>query len=149
VGHQSPECPGRPPPRSRRPTHLSKSSVSAGVHLLRGRRNTHVSMWRYPARRAASTAFRTSFGLDCQVPKPRPGILAPVLRVKVVLAITRQYLAPVALGDRRCPWGLLGVFEVRHGAVLNSRKDLDRFRVERWCNARERQRRTKRSESPL
>jgi hypothetical protein len=38
-----------------------------------------------PLRRAISTASLTSFGLDCQVPRPTAGILSPVLRVKVLL----------------------------------------------------------------
>lgn len=36
--------------------------------------------WRYPALSASKTAFPTSPGALCHVPKPRSGILAPVLR---------------------------------------------------------------------
>lgn len=39
----------------------------------------------YPFWRATLTASLTSLGLDCQVPNPKMGILAPVLRVVVVL----------------------------------------------------------------
>jgi hypothetical protein len=44
------------------------------------------SMWRYPVFNAISTAFSTSCGAACHVPKPTAGILAPVLSVKVRLS---------------------------------------------------------------
>lgn len=43
---------------------------------------THVSMCLYPAFSASLTAYLTSLGLDCHVPRPILGIFAPVLRVK-------------------------------------------------------------------
>lgn len=46
---------------------------------------TAVSICLYPVRSAHSTAFPTSFGFDCQVPRPIAGILSPVLSVNVFL----------------------------------------------------------------
>ena len=49
-----------------------------------------VSMWRYPAFRASETAFSWA-SASCQVPKPRAGIVAPVLSLKVVISMVYYY----------------------------------------------------------
>lgn len=41
-----------------------------------------ASIWRYPLLIAAVTACLTSFGFDCQVPKPTAGMLYPEFSLK-------------------------------------------------------------------
>lgn len=54
-------------------------------------------------RRATSTAFSTSLGLDCHVPKPTAGIFAPVLRVYVLLESISKIVSEVCILYKRSP----------------------------------------------
>lgn len=74
----------------------------------------YVSIWRYPFKSACLTASLTSLGLDCHVPRPTAGILAPVLRVNVFLSIIVNPNIPVVFTPPIYWFDLLGVVESRH-----------------------------------